>query len=131
MREVKSLFSLIPIWTTFFGCSLVAATGNTFFFEQTSNLDFGIGNNVHIPLKSLFALRSSIRFIISFLFCSKKATQQHVTRMRIGVGMICSILCCIAAWLVEVHRLYLINAEIIDPNDPTQIISGYFRNLFC
>ena len=25
----------------------------------------------------------------------------------------------------------LINEEIIDPSDPTQIISGYFRNLFC
>ncbi|KAL4614083.1 hypothetical protein ACB092_07G029700 [Castanea dentata] len=121
VREVKSLFSLIPVWITFFGCSLVGATGNTFFFEQTSNLDFGIGNNVHIPLKSLFALRSVMRFIISFFFLSKKATEQHVTRMRIGVGMICSILCCIAAWQVEVHRLYLIKEEIIDPSDPTQI----------
>ena len=121
MREVKNLFSLIPIWITFFGCSLVGATGNTFFFEQTSNLNFVIGNNVHIPLKSLFALRSSIRFIISFFFWSKKATQQHVTRMRIGVGMICSILCCIAAWQVEVHRLYLIKEKITCPSNSTQI----------
>ena len=131
MREVKRLFTLIPIWTSFVGCSLVAATGNTFFYEQTSNMDFSVANNVKVPLNVLFALMSIIRHIISFMFSSKKATQQHVTRMRIGVGMICSILCCIAAWLVEVHRLYLINAEIIDPNDPTQIISGYFRNLFC
>ena len=123
MREVKNLFSLIPIWITFFGCSLVGATGNTFFIEQTSNLDFGIGNNVHIPLNSFFALRSSIRYITSFLFWSKKATQQHVTQMRIGVGMICSILCCIAAWQVEVHRLYLIKEEITDPSDPTLMIS--------
>ncbi|KAK9989690.1 hypothetical protein SO802_029929 [Lithocarpus litseifolius] len=123
VREVKSLFSLIPIWITFFGCSLVGATGNTFFFEQTSNLDFDIGNNVHIPLNIFFALRSSVRFIISFLFWSKKATQQHVTRMRIGVGMVCSILCCIAAWQVEVHRLHLINEEMTDPSDPTPIIS--------
>ena len=34
VREVKRLFTLIPIWTSFLGCSLVAATGNNFFFEQ-------------------------------------------------------------------------------------------------
>ena len=37
--------------------------------------------------------------------------------------MICSILCCIVAWQVEVLRLYLIKEAIADPSDPTQIIS--------
>ena len=114
MREGKHLFTLIPIWTSFLGCSLVAATGNTFFYEQTSNMDISTADK-------LFSLRSIIYYIISFLFLSKKARQQHVTRIRIGVGMICCVLCCFVAWQVEVHRLYLTKEEII--TDPTQIVS--------
>ncbi|KAM4087817.1 hypothetical protein ACB094_07G024400 [Castanea mollissima] len=98
VREVKRPFTLIPIWTSFLGCSLVVATGNTFFYEQTSNMDFYIDDNIEVPLKVLFALRSIIHYIISYMFWSKKARQQHVTRIRIGVGMICSALCCFAAW---------------------------------
>ena len=123
MREVKGLFTLIPIWITFFGYSLLVATGNTFFFEQSSNMDLNIGNanSVEVPLNSFVVLRSLISFIIPFLFWSKKARQQSVTRIRIGVGMVCSILSCIAAWRVEVHRLNLI--ERTDPSNPNQNIS--------
>ena len=78
-----------------------------------------IANNIMDPLKVLIALRSIIGYIIAFMFSSKIARQQRVTRIRIGVGMICSALCCFAAWQVEVHRLYLIK-EI---TDPTQTIS--------
>ncbi|XP_075672613.1 protein NRT1/ PTR FAMILY 5.4-like [Castanea sativa] len=117
VREVKGLFTLIPIWITFFGYSLVVATGSTFFFEQSSNMDFYIGNNVQVPISSFVVLESFISFIIPFLFWSKKARQQSVTRIRIGVGMVCSILSCIAAWWVEVHRLNLIQEERIDPSD--------------
>ncbi|XP_050261013.1 protein NRT1/ PTR FAMILY 5.4-like isoform X2 [Quercus robur] len=115
VREVKRLFTLIPIWTSFLGCSLVAATGNTFFYEQTSNMDVRIASNIEVPLKVLFALRSIICYIISYMFWSKKARQQQVTRIRIGVGMICSALCCFVAWQVEVRRLYLTEEEKIDP----------------
>lgn len=123
MREVKHLFTLVPIWTSFLGCSLVAATGNNFFFEQTSNMDFSFANNVKVPLNFLFALRSILCYIISFMFLSKKARQRHVTRIRIGVGMICSALCCFVAWQVEVHRLHLIKKKKIDPIDRNQTIS--------
>ncbi|KAM4097743.1 hypothetical protein ACJW30_07G024900 [Castanea mollissima] len=117
VREVKGLFTLIPIWITFFGYSLVEATGSTFFFEQSSNMDFYIGNNVQVSISSLAALQSFISFIVPFLFWAKKARQQSVTQIRIGVGMFCSILSCIAAWWVEVHRLNLIQEERIDPSD--------------
>ena len=130
MREVKRLFTLIPIWTSFLGCSLVAATGNTFFYEQTSNLDFSVANNVKVPLNFLFALTSIIRYIISYMFSSKKARQQHVTRIRIGVGMICSALCCFVAWQVEVRRLYLIKKEKIVPIYSNQTISMSVLSLF-
>uniref|UniRef100_A0A7N2KPG2 Uncharacterized protein n=1 Tax=Quercus lobata TaxID=97700 RepID=A0A7N2KPG2_QUELO len=119
VREVKRLFTLIPIWTSFLGCSLVAATGNTFFYEQTSNM----ADNIKVPLNVLFALRSIICYIISFMFSSEIARRQLVTRIRIGVKMICSALCCFVAWQVEAHRLYLIEEENIDPMDSNQTIS--------
>ena len=84
-------------------------------------MDFSIANNVKVPLNFLFALRSI--YIISYMFLSKKARQQHVTRIRIGVGMICSALCCFVPWQVEVHRLYLIEEENIDSTDSNQTIS--------
>ena len=114
MREVKHLFTLRHIWTSFLGCSLVAATGNTFFYEQTSNMDFYIADNIKVHLNVLFTL---------VLFLSKKARQQYVTRIRIGVGMICSALCCFVAWQVKVHQLYLIEKKNIDPIDSNQTIS--------
>ena len=104
MREVKRLFTLIPIWTSFLGCSLVVATGNTFFYEQPIKEDF--------PFRVLLSLRSIMCYIISFTFWSKKARQQHVIRIRIGVGMICSALCCFVAWQVEAHRLDLVDQTV-------------------
>ena len=99
VEDVKRSLTLIPMWTTFFVYSLVGAMGNTFFIEQTSNL------YSKIPILAFFVLKSSVRFIIQLLFWSERARQQNVTRVRIGIGMVCSLLCCIAAWQVEVHRL--------------------------
>ncbi|KAF3945838.1 hypothetical protein CMV_027828, partial [Castanea mollissima] len=64
-----------------------------------------------VSISSLAALQSFISFIVPFLFWAKKARQQSVTQIRIGVGMFCSILSCIAAWQVEVHRI-----DLSDPN---------------
>ncbi|XP_030943060.1 protein NRT1/ PTR FAMILY 2.13-like isoform X1 [Quercus lobata] len=56
VREVKRLFTLIPIWTSFLGCSLVAATGDTFFYEQASNMDVHkVPLKVYLPLGPLYA----------------------------------------------------------------------------
>ena len=106
VTQVKCFLTLIPLWTTFLAYSLVQATGNTFFIEQSSNLkNTFTKKNVRVPLVAFFVLNSFLRFIIPRLFWSEKARSPNVTLVRIGVGMICSILCCIAAWQVEVHRL--------------------------
>ena len=34
--------------------------------------------------------------------------------MRISVGMVSSVLCCCAAWLVEVRRLSMVEIEGVD-----------------
>ena len=123
VTEVKGVLTLIPLWITFFGYSLVGAAGNTFFIQQSSNMDFYIAVDFEVPIVSFFILRSFIRFIIPFfLFSSKKAREQSVTRIRIGAGMVCSIICCLRARYVEVFRLNLIEETGIDPSDPDQFI---------
>lgn len=123
VTDVKRLLTLIPMWATFFVYSLVEATGSTFFIEQTSNLDDKITHNIKVPIVAFFVLTSFTRFVVQLLFWifwSKKANEQHVSRVRIGVGMVCSILCCFAAWQVEVHRLEKVDAEY--PNDTMSVL---------
>ncbi|KAK4559325.1 hypothetical protein RGQ29_008518 [Quercus rubra] len=106
VTQVKCFLTLIPLWTTFLAYSLVQATGNTFFIEQSSNLkNTFTQKDARVLLVAFFVLNSFLRFIIPRLFWSEKARNPNVTLVKIGVGMICSILCCIAAWQVEVHRL--------------------------
>ena len=85
-------------------------------------MNFYIAVDVEVPIVSFFILRSFISFIIPFLFSSKKAREQSVTRIRIAVGMVCSIICCLRARYVEVVRLKIIKEKGIDPSDPSQII---------
>uniref|UniRef100_A0A2N9I6R2 Uncharacterized protein n=1 Tax=Fagus sylvatica TaxID=28930 RepID=A0A2N9I6R2_FAGSY len=115
VEDVKRFLTLIPMWTTFFVYSLVGATADTFFIQQTSNL------YSKIPILAFFVLKSSIRFIIQLLFWSERARQQNVTRVRIGIGMVCSLLCCIAAWQVEVHRLEEIKRLGLSANSDKEI----------
>nr|POF08554.1 isoform 2 of protein nrt1/ ptr family 5.4 [Quercus suber] len=123
VREVKRLLTLIPMWMAFFAYSLIRANGHTFFFEQRSNMDS------QISLTHLFLLESVACFAISKIlrWLMKTENQQH-RLIKIAAGMVCSILCCIAAWQVEVHRLLLIKKKGIDsskpsdPDDPNQII---------
>ena len=121
VTQVKCFLTLIPLWTTFLAYSLVQATGNTFFIEQRSNLKNTFTKHDRVLLVALFVLNSFLRFIIQRLFWSEKARNPNVTLVRIGVGMICSILCCIAAWQVEVHRLKEI--KTLNPAKPSDTIS--------
>ncbi|KAK7816929.1 protein NRT1/ PTR FAMILY 5.4 [Quercus suber] len=123
VEQVTQVKCFLKLWTTFLAYSLVQATGNTFFIEQSSNLKNSFTKkDVRVPLVSFFVLNSFLRFIIPRLFWSEKARNPNVTLVRIGVGMICSILCCIAAWQVEVHRLKQVHRleEIkkLHPNNP-------------
>ncbi|KAK7816927.1 protein NRT1/ PTR FAMILY 5.4 [Quercus suber] len=109
VTQVKCFLKLIPLWTTFLAYSLVQATGHTFFIEQSTNLKNTITEKDVTVLVAFFVLNYFLRFIIPHLFWSEKARNPNVTLVRIGVGMICSVLCCIAAWQVEVHRLKQVN----------------------
>ncbi|KAI4353243.1 hypothetical protein L6164_002208 [Bauhinia variegata] len=120
VREVKSLIAVIYMGLTFLAYSFVVASGNTFFVEQQSNLNPKVGKFT-IPASILFVLTSSIRDIVTFSIWRFGFAQRLKTTWRIGTGMFCAVLCCIAAWLVELHRLRLIEREGVLQN-PKKIL---------
>ncbi|XP_008223226.1 PREDICTED: protein NRT1/ PTR FAMILY 5.5-like [Prunus mume] len=101
VRKKKRLRKeIVASWLAFFVYSMVKAAGSTFFFEQMSNLKNPITN--YDPAVYFNVLSSFSRYIISFLF--PKLIPKR-TRVRIGCGMASTVLCCVAAWVVEIHRM--------------------------
>ncbi|CAL8991386.1 unnamed protein product [Prunus brigantina] len=101
VRKKKRLRKeIIASWLAFFVYSMVEAAGSTFFFEQMSNLKNPIHN--YDPAVYFNVLSSFSKYIISFLF--PKLIPKR-TRVRIGCGMASTVLCCVAAWVVEIHRM--------------------------
>lgn len=107
VQEVKRLLEMIPIWTSFLVYSLVESSGSTFFLEQSNNLDF---HNYKFPVLSFLVLKSFWTCLISYLYPLlipkqwSEEKKQNAMLVRISIGMACSVLCCLAAWLVEVKK---------------------------
>lgn len=121
VEEVKLLIRMVPMWATFVMYCLVKATGRTFFYEQSNDLDDRIGDNFKVPLISLYliqsfsnsAISSLCDLVISKWFNGDK--KLRAMKVRIGIGMACSCLCCIVARLVEIKRLQKVeNQEFIN-----------------
>ena len=77
----------IPMWANFSAYCLIAATGDTFFVEQSNNLK----KADYLSLSVLFFLRSFICLAIKLPFGWEKVRQKCGLLMRIGAGMVCSI----------------------------------------
>ena len=109
VEEVKLICTMIPMWITFLVYSLVAATGSTFFFKQYCFMKSRTGRIDAIII--LLVIKDSARSMTSYL-CDLLLPKLQIIRtprlrflVQIGLGMICSMLCCITAWRVENFRL--------------------------
>lgn len=110
VKEVKQLLRMVPMWATFVVYCITQATGSTFFFEQTTNLDNYIGK-YEVPYVSFYLMQASSsngimclsNLVISKWFRGDKKLFAY--KVRIGLGMACSSLACVAAMLVERKRL--------------------------
>lgn len=131
VREVKSLVPLMFLaFTSFFAHSVIDASANTFFVNQASYLRPAIvkyGDDSGNDISLLFVAKSIMRdmslftgWLINLAF-EKLIRKSQFTRskriafpiIRIGIGMVCSVICCIVAWRVETRRLYLMKVENI------------------
>ncbi|PWA79084.1 hypothetical protein CTI12_AA209650 [Artemisia annua] len=115
VKVVRSLLRMFPMWGTFFVVSLISAVGNTFYIEQYSNLE----NKLDIPIQIFELIQDFSGFMIPFVYHWTCFFQNQ--KFKIGVGMFCSIISCMFAWRLEVHRLQELTMLGGDENAETSL----------
>ncbi|KAK9943805.1 hypothetical protein M0R45_009401 [Rubus argutus] len=70
------------------------------------------------PFKVIVYTTALYILYVSSFFCSKliRKNWKHATLVRIGCGLVCSVLCCAVAWQVELRRSHKIKTEVKDNN---------------
>lgn len=128
VEEAKIAVRMVPMWMTFVVCGIVSSVGDTYFVEQASKLNRNIGK---------------LRLLIQVLLLAKKSTKSWLDSnvdallARIGydsapsfgiaAGMICSVLCCVSAGLVETKRLDVVRSHgLLDKPDADIPMSIYW-----
>ncbi|KAJ7961275.1 protein NRT1/ PTR FAMILY 5.7-like [Quillaja saponaria] len=92
-------------------------------FNEASNKIYEMDNYINgdsflVPATFFFVLKYYICDMVLFLFWWKRKSvadeQRRIKylRIRIGVGIVCAIVSCIAAWQVERRRVHLIDKEL-------------------
>ncbi|XP_047961748.1 protein NRT1/ PTR FAMILY 5.11-like [Salvia hispanica] len=124
VEKVKRLIKMLPMWSCFLTLSLVAASGSTFFFEEASVIEDGgvIDNdNKILFLANVVRFTDLVGSVISNYIMTKlrdkmKFNQQRMELVKIGMGMLCCVSCCIVAWgLASLRRNYYINVFWLTP----------------
>ena len=96
VTKVKYFLKMLQLWICFIGVSLVLASGNMFFIIQAKGLT---SNLFHIMLldnvASVIAAFSS--YVIGKFGEVNRYSQQKLELVRIGVGILCCVPCCIVA----------------------------------
>ncbi|KAL5554164.1 hypothetical protein UlMin_041565 [Ulmus minor] len=120
VEELKIVIRMFPIWATGIVFAAVYAQTSTMFVEQGTMMDTSIGSFTIPPASlSTFDIISVIfwvpvydRVIVPFArrFTGKERGFSELQRM--GIGLFLSILCMLAAAIVEINRLQI--AEELD-----------------
>ncbi|XP_043693135.1 protein NRT1/ PTR FAMILY 5.6-like [Telopea speciosissima] len=111
LEEAKVIISTAPLWPSMLLYGLVKAMGSTFFIEQASQLESPI--NMDFGIISLIVIQSLSKSAISNLYIllperlRKGRFASYVALIRIGAGLILTVICCLISWRVEVRRLGL------------------------
>ncbi|XP_047979935.1 protein NRT1/ PTR FAMILY 5.5-like [Salvia hispanica] len=128
VEEAKIAVRMVPMWMTFIVCGVVAAIGDTYFVEQAGKLNRNIGR-IKLPIQVLLLVRRSTKDwlggkVTEFL---KKFKTDWAPSCGIAAGMLCSILCCISAALVERKRLDVVRSDgLLDQPDKQIKMSIYW-----
>ena len=115
MIVVKSLLRMFPMWGMFFVVSLISATGSTFFLQQYNNLN----SNSSISIQIYNVFQDFSEFCIPFLYTWICGLHKN-NKVQIGVGMLCGIVSCTCALVLEDYRLKEVN-QLVDKNENTSI----------
>ncbi|XP_041997034.1 protein NRT1/ PTR FAMILY 5.5-like isoform X2 [Salvia splendens] len=128
VEEAKIAVRMVPMWMTFIVCGVVAAIGDTYFVEQASKLNRNIGR-LKLPIQVLLLARRSTKDWLGGKVT--KLLEEFRTDLApsfgIAAGMLCSILCCISAALVERKRLNVMRSDgLLDQPDEQIKMSIYW-----
>ncbi|KAH6818251.1 hypothetical protein C2S51_001854 [Perilla frutescens var. frutescens] len=109
VKGVKFLIKMVPMWTTFLIFCLVSASGRTFFLQEARSItghDFPILVFIIFPKVVESVVSGICIFLLKKLgYKAEENTTQRMKLVRIGLGMLCCVPCCIVAWINAVHRL--------------------------
>ncbi|KAH6773379.1 hypothetical protein C2S51_011783 [Perilla frutescens var. frutescens] len=112
VKGVKLLLKMLPLWSNFLTLCLVTAIGSTFFFEEAISISdklFPILFFTNLQRFTEFVVSAISTLIIEKLIGQKKKHKaQRMELVRIGIGMLCCVLCCTVAWANAAHRLRLV-----------------------
>ncbi|PWA79087.1 hypothetical protein CTI12_AA209680 [Artemisia annua] len=125
MIVVKSLLRMFPMWGMFFVVSLISATGSTFFLQQYNNLK----TNISISIQIYNVFQDLSEFCIPFLYTWICGSHKN-NKVQIGVGMLCGIVSCTCALVLEVYRLKEVN-QLVDKHENTSISFLWLLPQFC
>ncbi|KAL6336960.1 hypothetical protein AAG906_036274 [Vitis piasezkii] len=139
VKEIKYLLKWFlcgrPSW-----CMVWLKQRGALFVEQTSNLSSPITNSFVDIVIAFNAMKSLTSFIVPYLYelliqrrWSDGRQKQGGLLVRIGVGMVSSIICCCAAWQVEVRRLNMVDREGVkdDPDVAIHMSILWLVPQFC
>ncbi|KAL1545511.1 hypothetical protein AAHA92_22229 [Salvia divinorum] len=128
VEEAKIAVRMVPMWMTFIVCGVVAAIGDTYFVEQAGKLNRNIGR-LRLPIQVLLLVRRSTKDWLGSKVTRllEKYRRDRAPSYGIAVGMLCSILCCISAALVERMRLNVVRSHgLLDQPDEKIKMSIYW-----
>lgn len=108
VEDAKIAVRMVPMWMTFLVCGMVSSTGNTYFVEQANNMNRRLGKMKLPPQILLLAQRSANKLFGSWAEILLQNRWKGTPAIGIGVAMISSVLCCIAAAVVETGRLKVV-----------------------
>ncbi|KAG9453946.1 hypothetical protein H6P81_006850 [Aristolochia fimbriata] len=132
VEETKVLLRLFPIWSTFLMYGVVLSMGDTLFLEQGGNLDNHLSKQMTVPLSALLAFSRfsdvvTIQFLLPLVNRVLKLDEGIPPKMRIGLGLLISIPCCVTAAEVESRRLIVVKEKgLIDDAEDTVPMSIFY-----
>ncbi|GER48816.1 major facilitator superfamily protein [Striga asiatica] len=125
----KSLLKMLPIWMTFLTFSTVSATGSTFFLEEAASIDQDFNF-----LTFIFWQRTA-SFVVTFTCCwaldelgRKMKVEQRMILVRMGMGMVCCMACCVAAW-INARHWRLVDSMSVSRLVPQYVLLGVMEGL--
>ncbi|XVE74367.1 hypothetical protein DITRI_Ditri12bG0011100 [Diplodiscus trichospermus] len=118
VEETKILLNIFPMSMTFIVYGMVKSLGNTFFTEQVNSVRGAIPTIVFQMIQELS--KSAVKTVFKFVFEKRirRMKRQYTDGMKIGIGMLASIICSAVASSVESKRLKALSKKGLshDPN---------------